>query len=60
MAALLRNKLTWNIAYFIDVLGEVLSFYDYYELCNYPVSFLEHKKDDLFEKNISKEKVNIP
>jgi len=29
-------------------------------LCNYPLSFLEHKKDNLFEKNISTEQVNIP
>jgi len=55
-----KTNLSWNIANFIEVLEEVLSSYDYYMLCNYPVSFLEHKKNDLFEKNISKEKVNIP
>jgi len=55
-----ETNLSWNIAYFIEVLRKVLSFYDYYMLCNYPVSFLEHKKDDLFEKNISTVKVNIP
>jgi len=55
-----ETNLSWNIAYFIEVLGEVLSFYDYYVLCNYSLSFLEHKKDDLFEKNISTVKVNIP
>jgi len=53
-------NLSCNIAYFIEVLKEVLSFYDYYVLCNYPLSFLERKKDDLFEKNISTVKVNIP
>jgi len=35
-----KRNLSWNIAYFI----EVLSSFDYYMLCNYPVSFLEHKK----------------
>jgi len=55
-----KTNLSWNIAYFIEVLEEGLSFCDYYVLCNYPLSFLEHKKDDLFEKNISMEKVNIP
>jgi len=45
MADLLcKTNLSWNIANFIEVLEEVLSFYDYYVLCNYPVSFLEHKK----------------
>jgi len=29
-------------------------------LCNYSLSFLEHKKDHLFEKNISTVKANIP
>jgi len=55
-----KTNLSWNIANFIEILEEVLSFYDYYEICNYPLSLLEQKKDDLFEKNISKEKVNIP
>jgi len=44
-----KTNLSWNIPSFI----EVLSFYDYYVLCNYPLSFLEHKKADWFEKNIS-------
>jgi len=55
-----ETNFSWNIAYFIKVLGEVLSFYDYHVLCNYPLNFLEHKKYDLFEKNISTVKVNIP
>jgi len=55
-----KTNLSWNIAYFIEILEEVLSFCDYYVLCSYPLSFLEHKKDDLFEKNISTVKVNIP
>jgi len=45
-----KTNLSWNIAYFIEVLGEVLSLYDYYLHCNYPLSFLEPKKDDLVEK----------
>jgi len=45
-----ETNLSWNIAYFIEILGEVLSFYDYYVLSNYPLSFLKKKKDDLFEK----------
>jgi len=55
-----ETNLSWNIAYLIEVLEEVLSFHDYYVLCNHPLSFLEHKKDDLFEKNISTVKMNIP
>jgi len=55
-----KTNLSWNIANFIKVLEEFLSSYGYYMLCNYPLSFLEHKKDYLFEKNILKEKVNIP
>jgi len=51
-----KTNLSWNIAYFI----EVLSFYDYYLHCNYPLSFLKHKKDDLLEKNSLMAKVNIP
>jgi len=43
MAALLQNI---NIGNFIEVLEEVLSSYDYYMLCNYPVSFLEHIRKD--------------
>jgi len=39
-----KTNLSWNIANFIEALEEVLSSYDYYMLCNYPVSFLEHKK----------------
>jgi len=55
-----ETNLSQNIDYFIEVLGEVLLFYDYYVLCNYPLSFiLKHKKDDLCEKNISTVKVNI-
>jgi len=54
-----KTNLLWNIANFIEILEEALSFYDYDELCNYPLSLLEQKKDVLFEKNISKEKVNI-
>jgi len=42
MTALLQNKRIME--YFIEVLEEVLSFYDYYVLCNYPLSFLAHKK----------------
>jgi len=39
-----KTNFSWNIAISIEVLEEVLSFYDYFVLCNYPVSFLEHKK----------------
>jgi len=55
-----KTNLSWNITNFIAILEEVLSFYDYYMLCNFPLSFLEHKKYDLVEKNMSTEKENIP
>jgi len=55
-----KTNLSWNIANFIEVLEEILAFYDYYVLCNYLLSLLENKKDDLLEKNISMAKVNIP
>jgi len=61
MAVLLQNKLIMEYCLFHrDFIEEFLSFYDYYVLCNYPLSLLENKKDDLSKKNISMEKVNIP
>jgi len=54
-----KTNLSWNIANFIKILEEFLSFYDYYVLCNYSLSLLENKKDDLSEKNILTVKVNI-
>jgi len=47
-------------ANFIEVLDEFSLFYDYYVLFNYLVNFWKHKKYDLFKKNISMEKGNIP
>jgi len=47
-----KTNLSWNIANFIEILEEFVSFY--------PLSLLENKKDDLSKKNISMEKVNIP
>jgi len=51
-----KTNLSWNIANFIEVLEEVLLFYDYYVLCNYPVSFLEHKKRMIFSRKIFRRK----
>jgi len=54
-----KTNLSGNIANFIEALEEVLSSYDYYVLCNYPVSFLGHKKGDLFRKIFGKSEYSV-